>query len=640
VYSAALSQFWSTKVGLPLKNLCCDPQLEYDHASGRWIALSIGGVGGPDSALYLGISDTADASGGWKGLVIDADSTDLRWVDLPNLGLDGAAVYIDAGLPGIAATTQFRYGLWVLPKVDLIGGVPTAARVSRFETSYPPVPNEFYCCGDPQIDYMGNATDGLQIHASDVPWWTDSGGWTVNAIYQRMNGQASGAASLLPWAESPMYEFFTPSNPSPQSFPSDWGRQPGTSVRLNNGTGRNNVRVGDAVYSVGPAPFLGRFGIAWRRFQPSTNRIVDAGLIGDGVNDHFVPSIAANANGDVVIAYTRVSATSFASLYYSAGRVDATGKLAFDPAVLVKAGSNIYDENGPVKSAGIARFVDYASSVSVHPQDQSRFWISGPYVSDRNIGSTWVAEVIFGDKTLHLPDEAAVNGAAFVVGPLAPDSWVALFGQNLARELVNATEGPLPSSLGGTQVTVTDALGIERLARLSFVAPGQLNFLMPSDTAPGEATVTVTNADGQNASTVVQVALVAPGIFSANASGVGPAAATYLVVESDGTRLEGLTFDPNQPAGSRTNVPIDLGPPDREVYLSFFGTGFRFQSFADVEIGGVDVDILGAVAQGQFVGLDQAVVGPLPQTLSGRGEVQVRFNFDGLQANTVTVNIE
>ena len=178
-----------------------------------------------------------------------------------------------------------------------------------------------------------------------------------------------------------------------------------------------------------------------------------------------------------------------------------------------------------------------------------------------------------------LPDVAGVlNAANFLEGPIAPESWVSIFGENLADELIVTSSIPLPTSLGGTRVTVTDAPGTERSARIQFVSPEQLNFLMPPDTAPGSATVTVTNASGQTSSLVVQVGSVGPGIFSANGSGMGPAAATFQIVEADGSRSEGLTFDPAAPSGTRTNVPIDLGPPGRQIYLSFFGTGFRFQS--------------------------------------------------------------
>ncbi len=232
-----------------------------------------------------------------------------------------------------------------------------------------------------------------------------------------------------------------------------------------------------------------------------------------------------------------------------------------------------------------------------------------------------------------------VNAATFLGGPVAPESWGSLFGEELADTLIVASTTPLPTSLGGTQVTVTDALGTERLARLQFVSPGQLNFLVPPNTAPGPATVTVTNASGESAGVVVQVTPVAPGIFSANASGMGPAAARFLRERADGFRLEDFTFDTDLPAGSRTNIPIDLGEPGDLVFMSFFGTGFRSQSSVSVLIGGVDVPTLGAVAQDQFDGLDQLVVGPLPESLVGRGEVAVLAIFDGVPANEVTINI-
>ena len=260
-------------------------------------------------------------------------------------------------------------------------------------------------------------------------------------------------------------------------------------------------------------------------------------------------------------------------------------------------------------------------------------------LTSAGLSDIFVSKLGFKRKTPLVNPGGVVNAATFEWGPIAPDSWVSVFGENLGAALVIASTTPLPTSLGGTQVTVTDALGVERLAGLQFVAPGQLNFLMAPNTAAGPATVTVTNASGQTSSVVVQVAPVAPGIFSANASGVGPAAATFLRVQPDGSRTEGFTFQPDAPVGGRLNVPIDLDSPD-ELFLSFFGTGFRFQSSASVQIGGVAVPILGAVAQGQFDGLDQANVGPLPPTLVGRGEVNAVFIFDGIQANAVTVNIQ
>ena len=64
-----------------------------------------------------------------------------------------------------------------------------------------------------------------------------------------------------------------------------------------------------------------------------------------------------------------------------------------------------------------------------------------------------------------------------------------------------------------------------------------------------------------------------------------------------------------------------------------------FTSEVAATVGGDNVRVLGAVAQGQFVGLDQINIGPLPRTLTGRGEVNMVLTVDGKPANTVKVNV-
>ena len=49
--------------------------------------------------------------------------------------------------------------------------------------------------------------------------------------------------------------------------------------------------------------------------------------------------------------------------------------------------------------------------------------------------------------------------------------------------------------------------------------------------------------------------------------------------------------------------------------------------------------VLGAVAQGQFEGLDQVNIGPLPRSLAGSGLVNIELTIDTVPANIVTVNI-
>lgn len=257
----------------------------------------------------------------------------------------------------------------------------------------------------------------------------------------------------------------------------------------------------------------------------------------------------------------------------------------------------------------------------------------------RGSSESFLSKLIPSGPTPILTTEGLVSAADFSGTPLAPDMWVALFGENLAEKLVLA-DGELPTRLGGTSVAIVDRAGRWKPAKLQFVSPNRLNFLMPSRLISGNVTVEVTNDGGQVGSAPVRVERVAPSLFTANASGMGPAAATFLRVAADGARTEDFTFDPNAAAGARANVPIHLGDGTDQVFISFFGTGFRNQRSFTATVGGVEVPAVGAVAQGQFEGLDQAVIGPIPAGLAGSGEVDVVLTFDDKDANTVTVNLQ
>ncbi|MEO8099899.1 MAG: matrixin family metalloprotease [Acidobacteriota bacterium] len=240
-------------------------------------------------------------------------------------------------------------------------------------------------------------------------------------------------------------------------------------------------------------------------------------------------------------------------------------------------------------------------------------------------------------QSFPISSSGIINAASAVAGPLAPDSWVSVFADKLATKLVIGPE-VLATSLDGTTVTVIDSAGTARVAQLQFVSPGQVNFLMPTATAPGTAQVRVNSALGEGSANV-QIQRVAAGIFSANSSGLGPAAATYLTVPSSGAQQTGLTFRTDR--SPRENLPVDLGASGDQVYLIFYGTGLRGHiNPVTATVGSLSVPVLAALAQGQYAGLDQINIGPLPRSLAGRGDVAVVFQVDGTNTNAVTVNIK
>ena len=129
--------------------------------------------------------------------------------------------------------------------------------------------------------------------------------------------------------------------------------------------------------------------------------------------------------------------------------------------------------------------------------------------------------------------------------------------------------------------------------------------------------------DGSIAAGVIEITNVNPGLFSADASGGGLAAAVVLRVKANGEQV----YEPVGQFDPATNrfvaLPIDVSNPSEQVFLLLYGTGFRHHSGlnnVNVTINGADAEVLFAGAQGEFVGLDQCNV-RLSPSLAGSGEI-------------------
>jgi uncharacterized protein (TIGR03437 family) len=234
-----------------------------------------------------------------------------------------------------------------------------------------------------------------------------------------------------------------------------------------------------------------------------------------------------------------------------------------------------------------------------------------------------------------------VSAASFVPGPVAPGSIVAAFGAKLAVGTQIANTVPLPSLLLGTSVEVRDANGSTHQAPLFFVAPGQLNFLIPNGTAIGSATVTVTSGDGDISQGQVQVTNTAIGLFAANSNGKGVAAANFLrgrgtaQIFEDAARLDegGTIFIPRC---------VNLGPLGEDLYLILYGTGIKGTPLSSLRatIGNQNVPVFFAGPQGAFAGLDQLNLGPIPRALLGAGLVDVVIRVNDQPVNVVKICIQ
>jgi uncharacterized protein (TIGR03437 family) len=234
---------------------------------------------------------------------------------------------------------------------------------------------------------------------------------------------------------------------------------------------------------------------------------------------------------------------------------------------------------------------------------------------------------------------AVQSSAAPSVG-VAPDSLATLYGSNLAAGNTSASALPLPTTLGGLTLSVTDATGAQFPADLNFVSPNQVNFVVPAGAAAGQATFTAnTGSTSQTATALIQN--VVPRLFSMNGTGTGVAAATAIEVPTGQPQQQTPVSVFQCTASGCTAVPINVSVSGT-IYLSLYGTGIRnLSSLANVRvtINGVIVPVQYAGTQPSFPGLDQVNV-LLPASLSGAGTANVVLTVDGQISNTVMVNIQ
>lgn len=248
-----------------------------------------------------------------------------------------------------------------------------------------------------------------------------------------------------------------------------------------------------------------------------------------------------------------------------------------------------------------------------------------------------------GGESSNAVPVTCVSAANYKGGEIARESIVAAFGTEMATGLALATSLPLPTSLGGTTVKIRDSAGTERAAPLFFVSPGQINYYVPEGTADGAATITVTSGSGKVSTGTVQIRAAVPGLFSANASGQGVAAALAVRVKANGALIYEAVAQWDATQGRFGPLPIDLGPDQGAatdvIVLALFGTGIRYRQSVSVNIGGVAVPVDYAGITPGFIGLDQVNV-RLSRSLIGRGEAPVNLIVDGRTANQVTVAVK
>lgn len=385
VQTSTLNDFWINASVTPAGSFAFDPRVVYDQASQRWFAASVDNAGNANNFL-VAVSNSSDATAGWKGFAIDSDLANTRWADFPTLGVDADGVYLAANMFDIGPPpTPFDVTVVSIPKADLLLGTPTVANKTSFEIA-------------------GASTRGFAIQPA-VDFGTSDGRAALLAVDLEffgllnrtnvLNAAGPGAATL-----SPSVDISVP----PTSFPPN-ADQPGPKPNLHTG----DDRLGGSVFEAGNSLWAthsissgGRAAIRWYEINEITNAVIQSGTIGDATHDYYYPSIAVNLFGDVVIGFSRSSDTEFVSAYAVVGDT-VGGVTTFGSPILLKAGVDDYVQ---LDSSNRNRWGDY-SATTIDPTDPFSFWTIQEWVSGDNIWSTQITELII-TPTQAVPEPASL----------------------------------------------------------------------------------------------------------------------------------------------------------------------------------------------------------------------------------------
>lgn len=217
---------------------------------------------------------------------------------------------------------------------------------------------------------------------------------------------------------------------------------------------------------------------------------------------------------------------------------------------------------------------------------------------------------------------------------IARGSNASSYGRTLAQRELSAT-GPA-TKLGDISMRVRDSKGIARLAPVLWTGAGwsSLNLVIPAESAPGPAEVTVVRSDGSETASKIIIANVAPALWTATNDGRGPGIAQVVQHFPDGKTTQ---FPAWSCAKGCQTVPIPLSSRVSTT-LRLEGTGFRLASSKAtlrVMIDGVPIPV---ESFGPLESTRDQVTIKLPDQLIGHGEADVLLVADGALSNVVRIN--
>lgn len=494
-----------------------DPNLMYDAASGRYVYVSFE-VSGSDGAanpgndqvfLNVAVSKTSDPTQGWHVAQIDAKTVIggvNGWSDFPSIAVDGDNIYITANMFAFDGAGAFLGNrVWIIEKGDGAGGLydggaaqfsvhdPIAeatdlSGLGKVATTLIAARIEGLSPGDSGV-YLVSA-DGLKVGADEYAqvFRIENGAITVQSVRLGDISSDTGFAAAT---------------------------QQGTSLTIGSGDGR--IWSGGAVERDGKLYFAfdvapktgvdaGDLTVHWVELDASAPLAVvlsQQGNIGGedlAPGTHtYMPSIAVNQDGSVLINFSASGPFLYPGAYYALRAADDPAG-AFGPTQTLFDGVDFYFRNraGEGTSAQTTnRWGDF-SGVSVDPVDGTTFWFFNMFADARGspnmLGQDGRWRLAIGEARPTISDFefrdgdasrnfvgglgrdgisaiAAAAGSAIVASPMAGGALLSIAGAG-AASVVEVENIRLVGAAGDDDLSVAGGFSATMLSTLAFTLSG------------------------------------------------------------------------------------------------------------------------------------------------------------------------
>ncbi len=463
LFTTSLSNWWEP---MPGNGGTFDPKIVYDPYEDRWIMITPSGSTSTTSRIYVAVSTTSNPLDDWNYYWFDTDTDNILWFDYPNLGFNKKWISI-GGIMRNSAFEAVEFVVFTLDKNAAFNGDEDIS-LNKFTTGLgSAIVPAFTYDDDEENLYLISTGDGNDNGSGYINLFTLSG--TAEDPVFELEGSIGIPE---PW-ENWSYENH-----------GDFLPQLGSSEKLNSVDARMHTMIfrNNKLWAVHhiylPADDPQYTAIQW--WNLDTNGVIlERGRIEDESQEYSYafPSIAVNANEDVLIGHGVFSENIYASAGYSyKDHIDDAGSMR-DVYIYKEGLSSYYKTYGGDRN----RWGDY-SSVSVDPVEDIDFWAVHEYAETATGNSIWgtywafvkpsfIPVVDFEANEILIPTGEAIDFSDLSLG--VPTNWEWSFeGGTPATSNMQNPEGILFDQEGSFDITLiaSNSLGSDTLTKEDYIS--------------------------------------------------------------------------------------------------------------------------------------------------------------------------